>query len=243
MREIKHAWTGRASAVALIDYMGDEDRICEVARISYNREDTKAKERLLWRLLSDGHGSPFEHVDFEFFIHAPIPVRTQLFRHRLASPNELSGRYVNGTQNGFYVPEMGETEREDYLAVIQEAVNMYQRLMRKGIARGTARMILPQGLMTKFYFKVNARSLMNILNQRLSYHAQSETAELATMLYEAMKLILPNVADMLFKLYPTMRNVYHDMVRYIIYEEKPEVPWEPNIRDREFFLEGIETGI
>jgi len=119
---------------------------------------------------------------------------------------------------------------------------MYQRLMKHGIPRGTARMILPQGLMTKFYFKVNARSLMNILNQRLSYHAQNETAELAAMLYKAMKSVLPNVADMLFKLYPTMKNVYNDMERHILYDDKPEVPWEPNIRYRELFPEEVKTG-
>ena len=55
----------------------------------------------------------------------------------------------------------------------------YRWMLRLGIAKEMARMILPVGLYTEFYWTVNARSLMNFLNLRLGDDAQWEIREYA----------------------------------------------------------------
>ncbi len=61
--------------VEMVDFIGDEKRIVEVARISYGKEDETDEEmvdRILDILLTNGHNSPFEHVSFTFKVKAPI---------------------------------------------------------------------------------------------------------------------------------------------------------------------------
>ena len=56
------------------------------------------------RLIKDRHTSPLEHAVFQFRVRAPIFVVRQWFRHRFASYNEESGRYVE-LEDQFYLPE------------------------------------------------------------------------------------------------------------------------------------------
>lgn len=78
--------------VELIDVMGDEKRIANVARISYGKTEGKYDEKLLKLLLRNGHMSPFEQVQFTFKVKCPIFIARQFQRHRtgcLASETTL----------------------------------------------------------------------------------------------------------------------------------------------------------
>lgn len=227
MKHYIASWSGTASSVTLIDAMGDEDRICQVARISYNREDAKEGSRLIAFLLEQKHMSPFEHVEFEFFIHTPIPIRTQLFRHRMASPNELSGRFVSSKDSGIYFPNAPMDLQGRLQSIYKASLELYSDLLASGIPREAARMVLLQGQMTKFYFKVNARSLINIFEQRLSDHAQQEMVELATIMFNAFEYILPTVAERFTWMHPVLYSNILKLRKGIVKEEDP---WNPKMK-------------
>ena len=55
-------------------------------------------------MLEHDHGTPFEHNSLTFLVKCPIFVARQWFRHRIASFNEISGRYVE-VKEEFYIPE------------------------------------------------------------------------------------------------------------------------------------------
>jgi thymidylate synthase (FAD) len=200
--------------VELLDVLGDDRRCVAAARVSLRREmksltdDSPAQiERdrgLIERLMRDRHTSPFEHAVFQFRIRTPIFVMRQWVRHRYASYNEESGRYV-ALEDEFYVPEalrvrvgkamdyqyasLPEDEdralRDEMAGLYESARALYERLLARGVAREQARLVLPVAQYTTFLWTVNALGLMNFLNLRNAPHAQAEIQAYAAVI-EAM---------------------------------------------------------
>jgi thymidylate synthase (FAD) len=93
--------------VNLIDHMGSDERICQAARVSTKGSEsyqTGEAGGLINFLARERHGSPFEHVVFQWLIEAPIFVWREFMRHRIASYNEESGRYKQ-LEPVFYIPD------------------------------------------------------------------------------------------------------------------------------------------
>lgn len=72
--------------VQLVDYMGNEKRIRDAAKIStlaYKtfEEDNDPARFVAW-LFREGHGSPFEHPVLTFYLEVPIFVSRQLVKYR-----------------------------------------------------------------------------------------------------------------------------------------------------------------
>jgi thymidylate synthase (FAD) len=139
--------------------------------------------------------TPFEHNAFRFHVRAPLFVAREWFRHRVGSFNEFSMRYAKASDE-FYVPapedvrsqvgkpgaysfepvepELAATTREQLQAVYDAAYTAYNRLVERGVARELARLVMPMGAYTEFYWTVNARSLMNFVSLRAAETAQRE---------------------------------------------------------------------
>ena len=98
--------------IELIDHMGTDLTIVNAARVSYSKRsevmDLKAI-KLIDYLMRNEHGSPFEHVVFQFRVRAPLYVVQQWERHRIASYNEESGRYIE-LRTDFAIPLSAEHE-------------------------------------------------------------------------------------------------------------------------------------
>jgi thymidylate synthase (FAD) len=184
--------------VRLDDAMADDLSVVNGARVSFAKHKTEMDDSdagLIRFLMRDRHGTPFEHNSFRFHIRTPIFVAREWFRHRIGSFNEFSMRYAKATDE-FYVPEpedvrsqvgkpgaysfeplsadIAETTREELRAVYETAYATYERLVELGVARELARIVLPVGAYTEFYWTVNARALMNFLSLRNSETAQRE---------------------------------------------------------------------
>jgi thymidylate synthase (FAD) len=89
-----------SDAVELIDYMGDDKRAVDAARVSFMRDNTSKtltdKDKRLIKFLADHkHTSPFEHMTATFRLTVPLFVRSQIMRHRTFSYNEVSRRYTS----------------------------------------------------------------------------------------------------------------------------------------------------
>ena len=139
--------------------------------------------------------TPFEHNAFRFHVRAPLFVAREWFRHRVGSFNEFSMRYAKASDE-FYVPaaadvrsqvgkpgaysfepvepELAEQTREELQAAYEAAYSTYTRLSELGVARELARLVMPMGAYTEFYWTVNARSLMNFVSLRAAETAQRE---------------------------------------------------------------------
>ncbi|OQY09758.1 MAG: thymidylate synthase (FAD) [Marinitoga sp. 4572_148] len=199
--------------VKLIDIFGSDLRAVQAARVSYAGE-MKGDERdkkLLFYLMEHKHHSPFEHQVFTFHIKTPIFIARQWMRHRIGSYNEISRRYTSKYAEEFYIPDhirnqdtknkQGSFKNNDEklskenIKLIQDAYdytyNIYEKLLSQGVAREMARMVLPVGQYTQFYWTVNTRSLMNFLNLRADSHAQWEIQQYAIALAKIFKERLP----------------------------------------------------
>lgn len=192
--------------VRLEDSMGGDLSIVNHARISLAKKVDvvgKSDEQLIKYLMRNRHGTPFESVHLSFHIRAPIFVARQWMRHRIASYNEISGRYTEA-QEKFYVPrgsyirkqtgKRGDYQFEEIpdndgliTALFEEhferSMEVYKILVEEdGVAKELARIVLPSALYTEFYFDVNARSLMNFISQRNHDHAQKEMRKYAQII-------------------------------------------------------------
>ena len=184
--------------VRLDDCMADDLSVVNAARVSFARRKEamdESDEGLIRFLLRERHGTPFEHNSFRFHARAPLFVAREWLRHRVGSFNEFSMRYARATDE-FYVPEpedvrtqvgkpgsysfepvepeLAEATREELRAVYDAAYATYERLVERGVARELARLVMPVGAYTEFYWTINARSLMNFVSLRAAETAQRE---------------------------------------------------------------------
>jgi thymidylate synthase (FAD) len=140
-------------------------------------------------------------------------------RHRMASYNEESGRYkqlepvfyvpdnirplVQVGKTGNYTFESGsEAQYESAAESIQwtstKAYHEYERLLKEGIAKEVARMVLPVNIYSSAYVTMNLRGLMNFLSLRTKReyahhksHPQREIEMVAEGMEEAFKTVTP----------------------------------------------------
>ena len=103
-------------SVELLDYMGSDLTITNVARVSFNKwkEEFDSKdERLINYLAEHEHTSPFRHNSIQIRCKAPIFLARQLMKHQVGlSWNEISRRYVD-TDIEFFEPEQWRSRPKD----------------------------------------------------------------------------------------------------------------------------------
>ncbi len=194
--------------VVLVDYMGNDGAIVQAARVSYGQGTKSVRDDrgLIRYLMRHRHTTPFEMVELKFLVRLPIFVARQWIRHRAASVNEYSARYSvvpdeyelppseevrhQSTRNrqgrgAPLPPDVVERFRSDLDRVAREAYEAYGRALDAGVARETARLLLPVAYYTQWYWKTNLWNLFHFLSLRLDLHAQEEirlyAAELAAI--------------------------------------------------------------
>lgn len=200
--------------VGLVEQMGGDRGVVQAARVCYRSDglsDPVKDRKLIRYLLEHDHGTPFEHSVLKFHVKAPIFVARQWFRHRMASYNEVSGRYAE-VKDEFYYPEkwrgqdqvnkQGSIPLHDEQAGTDvlvnhciESMSRYRVLLANGVAKEMARMVLPVNLYTEFYWTVNARSLMHFIKLRSEAHAQWEIRQYSNALWPLFAQSMPWTAE------------------------------------------------
>ena len=178
--------------VELIDHMGSDLSIVNAARVSFAKLheefDEKSDTRLINYLAKHNHWSPFGHASMQFHIKAPVFVARQLVKHQIGLTwNEVSRRYVD-TEVEFYEPtewrlaaenkKQGSTEETvDYniSPAHKFAKQCYENMLSLGIAPEMARMVLPQSMMTEWYWSGTLYAFARVCNLRCKPDAQKET--------------------------------------------------------------------
>jgi thymidylate synthase (FAD) len=164
--------------------------------------------RMVRILVRSGHHSALEHASFTFAVDGISRACShQLVRHRLASYNQQSQRYVRfGDGDDFIVPPKidGVPEaREVFLRAMEHAREAYERLVEIGVGQGygmetvqeDARFVLPNAAETKIVVTMNARELRHFFRVRCCRRAQWEINRLAW----AMRHLALGIAPVLFE--------------------------------------------
>lgn len=187
--------------VHLVDMMGDDNRVLDAARVSTgaSSKGEKQDKGLINYLMENRHHTPFEKIVFEWHIKCPIFVARQWFRHRIGSFNEVSARYKEfqfqtyypeewrspGTNNhqGSVTGELDDGVQAKMNYLLEESYRVakknYEELLDMGAAKELARLVLPMGQYTEFYWTVNMRAFMNFISLRDDSHAQWEIRQYA----------------------------------------------------------------
>lgn len=207
--------------VRLVDHMGNDLSVVRAARVSYNAawragKNEGSDQRLIRYLWRNHHTSPFEAVEFQFEVKAPIFVLRQWHRHRTWSYNELSARYRELPED-FYVPdpeiigEQSTTNKQGrqsggdlakrqaevvaYRQQCEDAFDAYRAMLGRGWPRELARTVLPVATYSHMFAAVNLRNLLHFLTLRLHPHAQYEIRVYAEAMRDLAKAIVPCCMD------------------------------------------------
>ena len=194
----------------LVNSMGGDLTVVNAARVSFNshsKELNRKDERLISFLAKHGHWSPFAHVILQFRMKAPIFVARQLVKHQVGLTwNEVSRRYVD-TDIEFYEPKIwrkaadnvkqGSSDEssgwERWGLRIEKSMNSTQLALAEyfdaidsGVCMEQARMLLPQSMMTEWYWTGSLVAFARIVSQRTHSTAQRETQEVALLIKQAI---------------------------------------------------------
>ena len=182
--------------VEILDVMGSDLTVVNAARVSFASESEEFGSRdkkLVRYLAAHGHWTPFAHVQLQFRIKAPLFVARQLHKSSIGlAVNEVSRRYVDFTPE-FHAPEawrkrapnkkqgsLNETFDKDsllynsYWDLMSKAEDLYSFMLERGVAPEQARMVLPQSMLTEWYWTGSLAAFARVVSQRLSEDAQYE---------------------------------------------------------------------
>lgn len=185
----------------------------------------EADKKLLFYLYKCGHSSCFEQNSITFNIKLPLFVMGQLVRHRMARLNSLSFRYTNPTDDFYIPQKwrkqdtknkQGSLEDDQWEPkIIHDSFNhhghedvstcvsdhcaksyeLYMELVRSGVAREMARIVLPQNLYTEIYWNSDLNNLMKFFRLRLDVHAQFEMQIYARAMFAIFEQKFPWCAE------------------------------------------------
>lgn len=177
-----------------------EQIIVYTARVSNpsNAANMETAPRLLKYLIDHHHWSPFEMVDVTVEIETSVAIAAQLLRHRSFVFQQFSARYADVGDLGFErilprrqdiknrqnstddLDEYDMTWFDDQLRYVQNIAEVaYSEALRMGIAKESARFLLPQSKTTRLYMKGSCRSWIHYLNVRLDPSTQREHRDVA----------------------------------------------------------------
>ncbi len=200
--------------VVLVDYMGSDAAIVQAARVSYGAGTKTVRDDrgLIRYLMRHSHTTPFEMVEVKFLLRLPIYVARQVIRHRTANVNEYSARVLRGPRRVRCAgpgavrlqsarnrqgrgdpapPEVDQRFRADLERLCSEAYGVYSAALKAGVARETARMVLPLAYYTEWYWKIDLHNLLHFLRLRLDPHTQEETRLYAAEMARIAQAVCP----------------------------------------------------
>ena len=205
--------------VQLVHWTGSLFPAYAAARICYSKtgfagiqplESEQAMgEWLRDRVLTRGHWSIIEHLNFHFAIRGISRACShQLVRHRIASYAQQSQRYVEKADFHYVVPEIVR-ESPEALAHYRETMALlgarYEELQallhaaypafRNEQVNQDARFVLPNACETEMMMSINGRQALEMSRKRLCSHAQWEIRALFTRIRALLQQAVPVVFD------------------------------------------------
>ena len=201
--------------VRYLEHWGSDSIVCQRARMSNDLDNAEKSieddEKLIDYLYRNAHTSPLEMAGITVEMKLPIFVARQLVRHRTASINEVSARYVELPEE-FYIPEdfhvaspsvkQGRTDtaspesfrlKQLYKSTISNVFDVYSDALSSGISKEEARIILPVATYTRWAWSMDMNNLLKFLSLRCESHAQYEIRVFAEAVLEVVKPLFPSI--------------------------------------------------
>lgn len=228
--------------VMLLDWMGSDDEIIEDARTSYDGKGKSDTTTLINYLMEHEHSSPFEMSMVKLHLRMPIFVARQWIRHRTASVNEWSGRYIE-MPTEFYIPALNRSvsashsgEFIDNLSWASRlAADGYEKAIKGHVEKEVARIVLPPNLMTEFRWTIDIRNLLHFLKLRSASNAQWEIRQYANEIAEIVKIGFPKTWDAFDNF--VLKSVRFSRDEICIIKNNLEAPKEWSERKKRSFVE------
>lgn len=200
--------------VELIDNLGDDNRVVDAARVSFDKiasnYSDNQNDRLIRYLAEHNHWTPFSHCMITLRETVPIFVARQRFKHTVGfTYNEVSRRYVD-SEPEFYTPDKWRkkadnkkqgssdepvddeaTVSEIYRAAMYGAYTDYKMMLDFGVAPELARSVLPQSTYTSYYTTGSLAAFARAYKLRSSEDSQKEIQILAQQWNDVISPLYP----------------------------------------------------
>ena len=199
--------------VTYIDHMGSDLSVVNAARVSFGKKSEwhqriytgepnilKTKDAKLIRYLAKhNHKSPFNHTFATFHVKAPVFVARQLQKHEYMPWNEISRRYVDDKQHLKPWVHYKDTPKDITEGLHKQAREIYNILIQGDVAPEQARMVLPQSMMTEWYWSGTVYAFAKMCQLRMQQDTQQESREVAMQVDEYMEKLYPESWKALMK--------------------------------------------
>ena len=178
-----------------------EKHMAYVARVSNpNNQGSDNFSGLLRYCIKHQHWSVFEQAFMTVEINTTRGLAAQILRHRSFTFQEFSQRYAdtNLLDSMIPVPELRSQDsknrqnsnddippekNEEYQALIarhfSDAMDLYNALLDKGVAKECARFVLPLATPTRIYMTGSVRSWVHYIDLRSAHGTQKEHMDVA----------------------------------------------------------------
>lgn len=219
-----------------IDHMGTDLSVVNAARVSFDKasewgpcEGCEGKDhwaclgpgpmcgsiktedaKLIRYLAKHDHWTPFAHTSISLRMSAPIPIRTQCFKHKQGLvENEESRRYISTTPTLFVpdalraAPTNGAKQGSagvhpnsdkwlyEYDDHCRQMLSLYEDMIEDGVCPEQARFVLPQGCEVQWIWTGNLYAFANFFLKRTDPHAQKEIRDLAEAVGQIIAPLFP----------------------------------------------------
>lgn len=201
-----------------------EPLIVEMARVSApkNAKNMETGPRLLKYLIKHKHWSPFEMANMTLEIHTTRAISPQILRHRSFTFQEFSQRYANTNEigrievphlrsqdqknrqnsNDDLVSKVGKPRLADLYRRVQchleDAEHLYQELLSSGVAKESARFVLPTAAPTKLFMNGTLRSWIHYIELRTTPGTQEEHRVIAEKAKHIFQHQFPIISESLW---------------------------------------------
>lgn len=197
-----------------------EHQIEYCARVSNpkGQQTLNTTGKLLRYLVRHNHWSPFEMASACVEINTTRDISAQILRHRSFSFQEFSQRYASTTEGlgGVDVPHLRrqdltnrQNSTDDLSAeetqsfyrrislLFEDTEHLYQEMLSAGIAKESARKILPMNSPTRLYMSGTIRSWIHYLQVRRGPETQLEHRVIAEQIYQLLNQEMPNLWEVI----------------------------------------------
>ena len=205
--------------VKLITQTPDAEKtIAYVARVSNpNNQDNENYAGLLKYCIKHQHWSIFEQASMTLEIETTRGIAAQILRHRSFTFQEFSQRYAESTSLGDI--ELPELRRQDtknrqnstddldpevvdkfnrqMITLFSSSKALYESMLKQGVAKECARMVLPLCTPTRIYMTGSCRSWIHYINLRSAHGTQKEHMEIAEACRKVFTEQFPSVSEAL----------------------------------------------
>ena len=206
--------------VSLVSVSPDaEKHMAYCARVSNpNNQNNDNYAGLLRYCIKHQHWSIFEQAFMTLEINTTRGLAAQILRHRSFTFQEFSQRYADTNLLDTNIP-LPELRRQDtknrqnsiddipedqskmLLGRIQnyfnEGLDLYNELLREGIAKECARFVLPLATPTRIYMSGSVRSWVHYIDLRSGHGTQKEHMDIANACKSIFTEQFPTVAEAL----------------------------------------------